>query len=355
MKLTRENLLDLVLTLAAAAFFALASEVALAFPEMIRQSYQSCSSCHLSSAGGGATTAYGRMAGEDMASFAPENSGQLLLGAVAPPEHLVVGGDYRWIRIDAPGFRKAFVMQNDAELGLKLSSEVWIDASFGRYGEAPKPESRRSYVLWTPADAVSVRAGHFMPAYGIMLPDHTAATRARLGFGEGQEAYAGELVLRGSLGEMFLTETVADGSSLTLGKDPNYQTSAQRPAYLARGSAFVGKAAVLGASYRLEADETGPGAETFGPFVLWGVTKELYLLSEWDRKSDKSDHVDVSWTELGYELVRGLHVQATHEYDQGNRYGLGLQWFPFPHVETLARAKYQAGVWTTQVLFHLSW
>lgn len=347
----------IILSLVLACFaWLLSCGVALSYPEMIRYGYTSCSSCHVAGpTGGGATTAYGRMAGEEMATWAPEGSGQVLGPFAALPDWMTVGGDVRYLDLETPFYRHGFVMQADAELAVRASPEVWVDVSAGFYGERARPESRRSFILWTPYDSLSARAGHFFPAYGILLPDHTAATREGLGFGEGQESYNAELSLHGTAGDLTVTEAVQDGSALTLGKNPSYQTSAQRPAYIARASAYLSKALAAGGSYRLALDPAAPRATTFGPFLLWGIRPDLYLLAEADRTlAGGEPPVDVTYAELGFEVYRGVHLQATHEWEQGSRYGFGLQLFPVPHLELEAKAKYQGGLWLAEYLVHLN-
>lgn len=333
--------------------------VALSYPSMVRYGYTSCSSCHVSPTGGGATTGYGRMAGEEMATWSKDGWGQLFgRGGLEVPDWVTAGADIRYMDIETPTSRQAFWMQEDAELAVRLSPEILVDASAGFYGQDPRPESRRSFVLWTPRDYVSVRAGRFFAAYGIMVPDHTAATRERLGFGEGRESYNAELSLHGEIGDLTVTEAVASGSSLTLAKDPDYQTRALSPAYMARGTVYAAKSLAVGGSYclKLPNDPASPIGQDFGPFALWGMRPDLYLLAEVDRQIENGQlPEDVTFTELGYEVYRGVSLEATHEWAAGSRYGLGVQWFPVPHIELNAKAKYQDGAWLAEYLLHLNW
>ncbi len=356
--MNREYLIDAILVGCAAAWYAFASDIALGYPEMIRLGYQACATCHLAPSGGGATTAYGRMAGEEMASWAPENSGQLL-GFYPEPGRVAVGGDMRAIQIDTPTFKRRFLMQNDYELGFQISNEVWVDAAYGRYEGVEKPESRRHYILWRPFEIVHVRVGRFFPAYGLLLPDHTAATRGPIDFEQGHESVNAEFGLHGDIGELFLTAAAASGSSLAVGDDPQYQYRyAEKSAYFGRASLFLGKSLIIGASGRILAAPRINESQgyNYGPFLSWGITRQAYLLAEVDRKfAAGSPHADVSYTEVGYELVRGLNLLVTHEYEGGNRYGVAAQWLPVPHLELLARSKYQDGTWGSQYLLHLNW
>ncbi len=344
----------IAIMLLAALLGALISCIALAFPENIRQGYQSCGNCHVSPTGGGALTGYGRMAGEDMAMFAPEGTGRLL-GQISLPDRMAVGGDVRYLSLQTKDYRHDFPMQSDVEMAVRPSNEVWFDAAWGRYGEHHKAESRRNFVLWAPSENLSFRVGRFFPAYGIIVPDHTTATRQGLGFGEGQESYNGEAAVRTKYGELFLTETVSDGSSVELGHDPDYRLSHKNPGYLGRLAVFMGKTAQVGASYRLTTPDDGNWEQTYGPFAMFAVSKQLYMLAEVDRRATRDDHRDVALTELGYEAIRGLHFQLTEEYIDSGRPGVGIQWFPIPHLEALARAKYTQKSWISEFLLHLNW
>ena len=240
--------------------------IALGYPETIRHGYnKACSTCHVSPTGGGVTTDYGRMASEDFASFAPTESAGLLGGALPSVDWLKVGGDTRYMDLQTSGFHKAFLMQNDVELALG-TEEVTFAATYGRYGDdGTPPESRRNYVLWRPSPYFSARAGRFFPAYGLGIPDHTAATRGPLGFGEGKESVNAELGGHADFGELFVTGAAGDGSLFRASKDDgSYQVVARGPGALVRASVFVPNA-TLGASYAIY-DRGGHGESQEGIF-----------------------------------------------------------------------------------------
>lgn len=332
----------------------LLSSAALSYPETVRHGYNgSCISCHVSPTGGGAVKAYGRMVNEELTTWSPKGYAEMLFGALPLPERVALGGDFRYVNVKTAGYARSFVMQNDFELGLQLSNEVWIDGSIGDYGEAKKRETRRSFILWQPYEMVALRVGKFIPAYGLNLPDHTTSVR-RIGLGQGSETINAELSTRFKYGELFVTGASPKGTSITLGE--RYGFHAERTDLLVRASGFIGQTLQLGASYWQQEQEDASLKYTFGSHAMWGATKKLYLLAEADRVLQYNQRPrDVSYTELGYEVWRGVHVQATHEYIDGNLPGVGLQWFPLPHIELLARAKYKDDVWATQLMAHLNW
>jgi hypothetical protein len=325
---------------------------ALSYPEQaVRLGYSGCASCHVSPTGGGALTNYGRAAAHDMVSWAPLDDSQVL------PDWVALGGDTRALAVRSPRGSREFLMQADAELAVEAVPGLWLDVSGGYYGPQRDREWRRGYALLTPLPELSLRAGRFFPAYGLAVPDHTTATRRGAGFDEGGETYNLELNAHSRWGEVVLTNTLAGDEQLTL-SPRGYTARAAQPGTALRGTVYVSSHAYLGASYwaHTAAEQRLLVA---GPFAAWAPARWLYLLAEADRRIVTSDAmvlpVDVTYELLGAELVRGVHLRLTHEYDAGQRYGVGLQLLPVPHTELLAQAKWQDDQWTTTLLAHWSW
>lgn len=333
----------------------LGADIAVAYPENVRLGYRVCGACHVAPGGGGVLKEYGRGAGEELATYAPTGAGRLF-GAVPDYEKVQVGGDTRYLAL--PSLKKAFLMQADGEVAVHASREVTFAGSVGEYGPEREIQSRRSYVMWQPNDNFAARFGEFFPQYGIGFQDHTLATREGLGLGEGREMVAAELSYRDDYSELFLTAASNGGDSdLAMNAGASYRMTSSGFNYLARAATYVGRATVGGSWWTAQGPEGEPATHTFGPFVMWGVTRELYLLAEWDRrfKYVRGAATDVATAEVGYEVYRGIHVQLTDEYERGNIPGVGLQFFPVPHVELYARMKYERGAWTPLLMAHTNW
>lgn len=333
------------------------SGIAVGYPELVAEhGYSSCAACHISPSGGGVLNPYGRGFADELSTVQLDNAGSFAYGLVNPPDWLDLGGDLRYLDVRTPEEAQHFLMQDDVEIAVHPSKEIRAVASYGHYYGSAKPESRRHYVAWSPNDYVTVRVGHYVASYGLNLPDHTAATREPLGYGEGQESYNVEASYRDKFSEIFLTAVAGDGTTFTASHN-RVDTAPQNNAYVARASYFVSQGYTLGASYEFKYDSEHIFEQTMGPYVMMGLTAKSYLLAEFDRRLVGGSHFDVSYTELGYEVFRGIHVQATHEYEQGNVCGLGLQIFPISHFELLAKAKYEAvtGDIISEILVHLNW
>lgn len=322
----------------------LMSTIAVGFPENVRHGYPSCAACHVSPAGGGATTAYGRSAGaaamNTWASDGEENPGMSL----ELPEWVAVGGDSRYINAnvwseDYSSHRK-FWMQYDLELSLTPIRAITVSASAGRYGPDQELEFRRNYLKLQIGEHLSLRAGRFMPAYGIGFADHRLPTRAGLGLGEGQETYNVEGAAVGSMGEIFVTGVFGDETAVGLGDGDGYAVASDtRSGVVGSGALFLGDRAKLGLNY-MGLSAVDHYRQAYGIFTIWGLTESVYLLAEHDRRFEDGTSVDLAAGRLGWEFVKGLHASVLGEASgPAKTAGLQLQWLPRPHWELLAEIK----------------
>ena len=331
----------------------LCAEIALAYPENIRLGYPSCASCHVSPTGGGALTSYGRSTSEELATWSEEGWGRVF-GAIPTPEWFAVGGDTRHVTVKAPGYSRSFYMQDDVELAVSPVPGLWVAGSIGLYGEEQRRELRRHYVMVEPLEGLRLRLGRFMPAYGLMLPDHTVATRGTLGWQQGRETYNAEASYTHKRGELFVT-TVVDSSEAWSADEQGYKVRATETGATVRAAAYVGDRAQVGASYWFGSDVEHDWLAV-GAFGSWGVTRNLYLLGELDQRNSPAEKpLTVSYTQLGYELWRGVHLRSSHEYTgTDSRWGAGLQLFPIPHWEILFTSKYSSSLWSHTLLLHVN-
>jgi hypothetical protein len=161
-----------------------------------------CESCHLSPAGGGLLTAYGR--DEAGSTISRGGDGAFLHGAWEPPEWLALGGDFRFATADR------FVADDNELLAFPMQADVHLRAMTNRFafaftagvrGQSRDPQmteapvlferltSREHYVAYT-RDEASIRVGRFFPVFGLRLADHTAYVRRYLGMNLQEESYA---------------------------------------------------------------------------------------------------------------------------------------------------------------------
>ncbi len=301
--MSRLNLILLVVILTMAALFF--SGFALSYPENVRLGYAACTSCHVSPSGGGILTEYGRMTqSEFMSTWTPTKGFESPTFGVLPDQNVVmIGGDTRYLfRTIDSDFRRVF-MQADFEVGINFSEQIAAVKSFGLYNiptdysrPIPPIQSLRQYLLLKPSKYMSVRLGEFVPAYGIMVPDHTANIRN----GINSPARAGELSLVSEYGELI--------------------TTSERTARL---SWFAGSASVLGASYR---------PDRYGVFLISGIPWGFVFLEQLDVVGKQKVH----YSKVGYQAAKGVLIfsgLADHAWFSE------LQFLPVAHVELLATAR----------------
>ena len=329
-----------------------------AFPEMIRHGYINCTTCHVSPSGGGLLTAYGRSLSKEILSrWSAEGEENLLHGAIkneavinwlngSQEVGFNVGGDIRYLQqYTNNDFRESgrfFSMQRDLELGFKWN-QLQIVSTFGyKYlpNDADKFETRRYYLLYQPTEYVSLRAGRFLPIYGLMISDHYTDIKKGLMFDQGQERDNVEL------------NFIKDNWSATATYSQSPQ-SALRP---------LDKAVSLQVNYALtDTHRVGVNywnsesdlnkRNIMGLSGLFGFTQELYALSEVDLQTTQATGAQTAtkgiyyFQKLGYEFTKGAHAILQVNGSQSNLevsntksvgYGLGMNFYPRPHFELQA-------------------
>ena len=331
--------------------FAGHSEPANAFSEMVRHGYINCISCHVSPTGGGVLTPYGReLSKELLSTWGKDGENNFLYGAVKTPEWLNLGGDIRAIQtyLDTPTIREGrFIwMQADLEAALNFAKWAFV-ATFGRDEIQKKNISRRHYVIFRPSDVVSIRLGKFGTSYGLNIPEHTSLIKRGLGFDQGSETYDAELSFIAEDMSLFFTGLAGRHDDNTLDRD--------------RGFAFKAEYNFsdrykFGASY-YNGTNSYSRRQLFGLHGIFGFTEHFFLLSEVDIQSQNAvaPNSEEKWgiadyQKLGYEVHQGVILFFVAEWSKlrlkevdsaKDSYGLGLQWFPRPHIEAV-------GIWQKQ-------
>ncbi len=317
-----------------------------AFPEMIRKGYPSCVTCHVSPAGGGVLTEYGREISKDvLATWSGPKENQFLHGAVTLPEKLRIGGDIRGIQtyVNTPQFSagKWFLMQADIEAAI-VTEHLTVDASIDRDIGNPdasgddKTTSHRHYVLIQYNDEFSVRAGKFLKNFGLGVADHTVQIRRGIGWDEGSETYNAEF--------NYIAEKYTVVGTLIGGRPDDKKVISEKGVALA-ATYFFDPSYKIGASFYKGEYEDHTGKTVFGPNWQLGFSKIAYWLGEFDwlsldPEASESSSGFASFNKLGIEVYRGADLYLVHETKKTDSkakyldfigYGPGFQWSPRPH------------------------
>jgi hypothetical protein len=164
-----------------------AAGVAHAYPQFQLAVDKTCTSCHLSPAGGNLLNENGLGVAESLSKWgtAPE----VLNGAFTPPSWLALGGDFR--------FATAYQSTPENVLAAwPMQAELYANAHYRGFsvsvtaGSRPARDgdeastrvwSREHYVMWQSrpgeTEGLYVRAGRFMPVFGLRFAEHPTYTR----------------------------------------------------------------------------------------------------------------------------------------------------------------------------------
>ncbi len=323
------------------------SERSQAFPDTIRHGYVNCSTCHVSPAGGGLLTSYGRsLSRELLSTWGYKGEEQPLHGAVTIPEkfneHFALGGDIRYLnrrqQTKSRALKEDFLMQAQLRAGL-LFEKIKFVAAVGRIENPRKSEkvvldAPEYFALWTPREEVHVRLGRFQPIYGLRLPDHGLWIRSDLGFAPWVERDTSEVIFEGESTTMSLAGFLSTSATSFTQQSTGYT-----------GSIFqtLGEKTRLGLS-ALNSEGQGTRTKVLTTHAVLPFSEAFYALAEYSRIWNLTEVHDLGFSRLGYEAVKGLTVFAQGQLKvdrlggQGtqSKTGVGAQWLPRPHFEISA-------------------
>ncbi len=344
------NRFRLLSTLIVAGILSLCARSGEAFPELVRHGYNTCMACHVSPTGGGMLTPYGRkLAAELLTTWGSEASTGVTWG-LADQEKLEnalwLGGDIRGAQVhqENTAIRAGRFIKMQASLAAAWVRDAWtVFFELGKQeGEVWQPYGTSFWGKFDASENVSLRAGRFVPAYGIHSSDHIAFIRSFTGFG--LEAN------RDAFETRYATETVS--VSLTASKEPRLTSSEEALSLAADLS--ISEKHLFGLNV-LRGDRDGNRRTLYGVWASLGLSKNAYYLGEfdWQNRDGRSNTASfVTYHRLGYSIVKGFDIYALYERLESDlasasssieRRGPGVQWTPLPHIEI-------SGSWTKQRL-----
>lgn len=320
-----------------------------AYPELTRFQYNNCSACHVAPSGGGLLTAYGRsLSSEVLSTWGTEKEAGFLHGLVdreAMEQWILVGGDIRGVQVHkenaAVKTGRFIKMQADVSLGLVRDQGALVLTLGELEDEVWHPYGTSYYGMYKPRDELSVRAGRFVPQYGLHVTDHIIFARSFLGFGLNANRDVGEVQWTGEqwTGSLSTARQVEEG-------DP--ETS-----YTIQGQYFFAEKSKVALNY-WHGQAHSFERDIYGAWMVLALKPKLYWVNEFDWQDKKTNsstnHSFVTYNKLGYTVFKGMDVLLLGEYQKSdlnevgtevNRYGLGFQFYPRPHFEF-------SGAWTKQ-------
>ena len=317
-----------------------------AYPEMIRHGYPSCTNCHLSPNGGGILTPYGRsLANELLTHSWKEVVKEAEDKKISQPDKGEVvqnwlgGGDVRVLFLHHNNeYENSYLtIPMQAELAGAYNTEkyafvVSIAASHSKAKGGEEADTSflvpNAYGLYRFNDFMTVRAGKFLPAYGLNNSLHTIGTRGPLGFGFKDQRPGVEISYLAEKWGAILSQFGSRGPDVG-----DNATTAQLQLIPNENSKFA-------VNYWSEKDMRS----IYGLWFVTPIHGPLYISADYNTQIETSPKTNGHYyfAKLGYEIKQGIHLYLMKDFSQRDddlaytkvdRYGPGIQIFPMLHFE----------------------
>ena len=344
-----------VLTRAAVIVFTLAASARAEVHFALAHQYTRCTPCHYSPTGGGLLTPYGRvLSRQELSTFGRLPEGTEIKTSGMREEAFIFG------LLPREGFPlDAGINVRPSQLRLRLPDDstirrnLWMEAdgqvafrkghwtAYGEFGRLTSDAetkfiSREHWVSYERDDGLAIRAGRFLPAYGLRIVDHSSFTRDELGFNQVDQIYGVEF---SDTSDRQLVQVAVGTRAESLIEDDGNRaiTASSRMQWeLRKGQTLVMSGLYRGAGRYAPASGLGGLAWGWSPqpnFVLWSEINAL-VAPGW-----KGTPKYVLSTEASYQLYRGLWLrfqpQLMTELANINggmsRYAFYLQFLPRTH------------------------
>jgi hypothetical protein len=322
--------------------FLLASTVlastAWAEPMFPAKQYPRCSACHYSPTGGGLLTPYGRLlshrelsttggtaeAPAAGAEDAPRGEQAFLYGALGRalgPVHLGIEMRPSHLRIGFPGGHQDMNLQMNLDLIGAVRKNGWT--AYGTVGREPPNSAVRngrtqsnpefiSYEHWISYQTdkgLQVRAGRFLPAYGVRFADHTAYTRILLDLDRNDQVYG--LEVSGTIGRSLVQAMVSPGKAEAVLHDHGH-----------RGFSTAGRwqldvtprATIVGSAFYRDSTDLDPKSGMVGGAFGFAPTRRISTWTQVDANLQTKAQGGHSWVvlnETAVEAYRGIWLKVS--------------------------------------------
>lgn len=312
-----------------------------AYPEMVRHGYTNCVACHLSPSGGGSLTSYGRKLNKELLSY--KWSGKPKVDEENPEKDKSwhFGGEARLLRFyhDNEYERTSrFIpmqLQGDATYNSEKYAFVGRAGVTGKGGEETG-ESSFSIGVQLPilyglarfGEVWNVRAGRFLPGYGLNNSMHFLGTRSDLGFGFDDQRPGVELT---RLGESW---GFMAGVFSKRGEDVGHDSAMGQIQYSPTDKS----------KYALNYWHESNLRDLYGLWFVTPIYGPIYLSADLNHQHEISPSANgyAYYSRLGYEIRQGLNAfvmtdnsqrDKNRSYTRIDRYGPGVQFYPLTYLD----------------------
>ena len=302
---------------------------AIAEPMFLARQYTRCTACHYSPSGGGLLTPYGRLLSHRELSTAggsgtapaageeddPHGEQAFLYGALGNalgPVHLGLEMRPSHLRIGFPGGHQDTNLLMNLDLIGAVQKNGWTAyASAGREpavgGKDTRLISSEHWIAYGRDEGVGIRAGRFMPAYGVRLADHTAYTRTYLGFDFDDQVYG--LEVSDTKGPSLLQVALGAGRAESILDDDGH-----------RGFSVTGRwqldltprTAVVGSAAYRHSTDLDPKSGAIGGAFGFAPTPRISIWTQVDANLQRRARGGRSWVavnETAVEAYRGFWLK----------------------------------------------
>lgn len=304
-------------------------------PTFLAKQYTRCTACHYSPTGGGLLTPYGRLlshrelstwgpaAAADAAAEDDRHGEQAFLygalGDALGPVHLGLEMRPSHLRVGFPGGHQDMNLLMNLDLVGAVQKNGWT--AYGSAGrEPPNAAVRNGRTLSEPAfisyehwisyqidDGFRIRAGRFLPAYGVRFADHTTYSRADLDLDRNDQVYG--LEVSDTIGPSLVQVMISPGKAESILHDRDHRglsTAARWQFDLAPRATIVGSA-----FYR---DSTGVDPHSGAVGAAFGIapTSRVSIWTEVNANLQVKDLGGRSWlvvNETSVEVYRGIWLK----------------------------------------------
>jgi hypothetical protein len=335
---------------AAALLLAAGSAAALAEPIFLARQYARCTNCHYSPAGGGLLTPYGRsLSREELSTWGahrgegePGREHEFLYGALRDAVKPVsLGLELRPSHLESWAGSERFARDLLMNADLTAAARAGRFTFYGELGRQPEGEGGRvaSFEHWVSLgwpSGLALRAGRFLPAYGVRFADHTAFTRSALRLANDDQVYALEVGYSGA--RQLVQVSLGPGRADSVGDaDQRAFTATARWQYDLRP-----RVVLVGSGLHRAASKVAAREEAGGLALGLAPASRLTLWLQGDARFREGAGGGTAYTLLAdaaYEIRRGvwlrLSPQLLTEFGDASagtmRWSAGLNLLPRTH------------------------
>jgi hypothetical protein len=318
----------------------LASEAS-AEPMFLAKQYARCTACHYSPTGGGLLTPYGRLLSHrelsttggtgaaPAAGTEDDSKGEqaFLYGALGDalgPVHLGLEMRPARLHVGFPGGSQDMNLLMNLDLIGAVRKNGWT--AYGTVGREPDNSAVRngrtepgaafiSYEHWIAYETdkgFRIRAGRFLPAYGVRFADHTAYTRVNLDLDRNDQVYG--LEVSGTMGRSLAQVMVSPGKAEAILHDAGHRgfsTAGRWQFDLTPRTAIVGSA-----FYRHSTDLDAKSGLVGGAFGV-APTSRVSIWTEVDANLQTDASGGRTWVvvnETAVEAYRGIWLKFSPQF-----------------------------------------